>query len=149
MNSSPVIRIIHPAEFDAGDGTDTGFRASRGSVAATRCRHRALGWTVRGGTRRAHRNSASWRAADRRLCPVRHSRGPLGGKGRIFCKRKGWRLSACPGFPAAHGNQLLETGAISMGRRAQHGDAHRRQFSKRHLAVSLDVVPRQWDNNRP
>jgi hypothetical protein len=48
-------------------------------------------------------------------------------------------LQTRPRLPPAHGNQPIETGAVSMGCRAQHRDTHRRQPAGRDLGVSRSL----------
>ena len=127
----------------SGHSTDAGLRTSRGYRACIGHRFGHLGRSVQGRPGLADSNSPSWKAGNHRLRPLRQLRSALGRKRRILGTREARRFHSCPGFPAAYGNQPLETGAVSMGRRSQYSNAHRHQPVGRHLVVSRASCCRQ------
>jgi len=118
------------------DRTNPGFRTSCGDRPGTRRRLDNLGRPVRSEPGITDRNPPSRRAGNDCLRPLRCLLDTLGCEGRICSAREGWRFHSCPRLSAAYGNQPFENGAVSMGCRAEHGDAHCHQPSGRHLAVS-------------
>lgn len=125
-----------PRRIRSWNSADARLRTSRRYRASAWHRVRNLGRPVRGGAGIADGNTSSRRAGDDRLRALWHLRNTMGCARKIGRACEGRRLHSCPRLPAPYGNQSFETGAVSMGCRAQHGDAHRDQPTGRHLAVS-------------
>jgi hypothetical protein len=132
--SSSAIDIVSPAQFDSGTAQTPGS-GRRTAIAP------ALGIAsaIWGGVFEVEPESPTGihhHGEQETIAYVLSGICEVGRKGRISRACEGWRLHSCPRLTAAYGNQSVETGAVSMGGRAQHKQTNRRQPSRRHLAVS-------------
>ena len=136
MNSSAAIHIVSPAEFDRSTAQTPGSDRRAAIAPALGIASAIWGGLFEVEPGFPDGNSSSRRTGDDRVRPFGHLRDSLGRKRRIGRSRKGWRFYPCPRFSPAYGNQSFKPGAVSMGRRAKHCNAHRRQSSRQYLAVS-------------
>jgi hypothetical protein len=148
MSCFTAIDIVGPAEFDSRTAQTPGSER-RAAIAPALGIASAIWGGLFEGAGIADRNSSSRRAGDDRLRSLRHLRNPLGRPRRIRRARQGRRFHPRPSFPAAHGNQPIETETVSLGCRAQHRNTHCGRPSGRHLAVSWMSSCGPQDGIRP
>jgi uncharacterized RmlC-like cupin family protein len=135
MSSPAAIHVVSPAEFDSGTAQTPGSERRAAIAPALGVASTIWGglFEVTPGSQTGihhHGEQETIAYVLSGICEIR-----WGAKGE-YAARAGRRLHPCPRLSAAHGNQSFETGTVSMGRRTEHGDTHRRQSSGRHLAVS-------------
>ena len=114
------------------------LRTPRGDRAVAGHRLDDVGRHVRGGTGSADRNSSSWPAAHDRLRPLRNLRQSAGAQqGEFSASAKAGDFIHVPAFLPHMEINPSEHEPFLMDRRAEHGNADRRQSSGRRLALSL------------
>src|SRR5712672_133505 len=140
MSTSAAIHIVSPTQFDSGTAQTPGSERRAAITPALGIASAIWGglFEVEAGSRTGihhHGEQETIAYVLSGICEIRW------GEGGESLAREGRRFHSCSGLSATHGNQSFETGAVSMGGRAQHRDAHRDQPSGRHLAVSLNIRP--------
>jgi uncharacterized RmlC-like cupin family protein len=128
MSSSTAIHPVSPAEFDPGTAQTPGSER-RDHAAAL-----GIAWAVWGGLFEVepgsrtgvhhHGEQETIAYVLSGICEIRWD-----DDGEFVACAKAGRFHSCAGLPAAHGNQPLESGAVSVGCGAQHGETHRHRPS--------------------
>jgi hypothetical protein len=138
MSATAAIHIVSPAEFDGATARRQAPNAARQFAPAMGIDSAIWGgvFEVVPGARTGIHHHGEQQTIIYVLSGTSEIRWGDAGDGA----RKSWLFHSCPRLPSAHGNQPFQAGAVSMGCRAEHPNAGRRQPSRRHLAVSRNSL---------
>src|SRR5713226_5287864 len=131
MMASAAIHIVSPAEFDRGTAQTPGSERQAAITPALGIASAIWGglFEVAPGSRTGvhhHGEQETIAYVLSGICEIR-----WGVRGESVARAKAGDFIHVPRFPAAHGNQSFQAGAVSMGGRAQHRYTDRCQPSGR------------------